>query len=302
MLFDCLTRKLSTILSILLLSLARSWETMSDAGISGIRWGFGPRVAIADEEAALDTTPLFQSETSFRDDEDAGNHPRVTIVDHDDFIPPHPVYSAIAEAPIIYSSSLPAVIPSSGPMQSVLQSFRLSNLYCSLDRFLPYTENDRYSAQMASQAGEGAHASPSHILAPILRDLQKLKALTPESLPPYNPNSNVKSHAQVLKEKLLPIGKFIADYLEEVPEAKRGNSELRICRYIADEYWPLPVDDFAYLKIQEKYRNALFKIATSGVPAAGPPPGNSSSNRPLTGSLPMVGSGPDRKQPHQNRV
>lgn len=148
---------------------------------------------------------------------------------------------------------------------------------------------------MASQAGEGAHASPGHILAPILRDLQKLKALTPESLPPYNPNFNVKSHAQVLKERLLPIGKFIADYLDEVPEAKRGNSELRICRYIADEYWPLPVDDFTYLKIQEKYRNTLFKIATSGVPAAGPPPGDSSSNRPLTGSLLMVGSGPDRK-------
>ena len=123
MLLDRLTRKLSIILSILLHPLARSWETMSDVGISGIRWGFGPRVAIADEEAALDTTPLLQSDTSFPDDEDASNHPRVTIVGHNDFIPPHPVSSAIAEPPIIYNPSLPAVIPSSGPMQSVLQSF-----------------------------------------------------------------------------------------------------------------------------------------------------------------------------------
>jgi hypothetical protein len=128
---------------------------------------------------------------------------------------------------------------------------------------------------MASQADEGARVSLSHILAPILGDLQKLKALTPESLPPYNPNFNVKSHAQVLKERLLPIGKFIADYLDGVAEAKRGDLELRICRYIADEYWPLPVDDFTHLRIQEKYRNALFKIARSGVPIAGPPPGDS---------------------------
>ncbi|KAG9193053.1 hypothetical protein G6011_03088 [Alternaria panax] len=194
--------------------------------------------------------------------------------DYNDSTPPQPVSPTIAESPIIHSQSLPAVIPNSALMWSILQSFRLSSLSRSLNRFLPSTGTDHRRAQMASQASEGAHTAPSHILAPILGDLQKLKALTPKSLPPYNLNFDIKSHAQVLKERLLPIGKFIADYLDGVSEAKRGILELRICRYIADEYWPLPIDDFTYLKIQEKYRNALYKMnqRISSGPAVGLPP------------------------------
>ncbi|KAL1798944.1 hypothetical protein ACET3X_002981 [Alternaria dauci] len=175
---------------------------------------------------------------------------------------------AIAESPVIHSPSLPAVIPNPDPMQSVLQSLRLSSLFRSINRFLPPTDADRRRAQMASQAREGAHTSPSDILAPILKDLQELKALTPENLPLQNPSSDTRSHAQALKEKLLPIGEFITNYLDGVPEADRGSLELRTCRYIADGYWPLPVENYTYLKVQEIYRNARYKKAQRAFRAA----------------------------------
>lgn len=147
---------------------------------------------------------------------------------------------------------------------------------------------------MASQAREGSHTSLTHILAPVLADLQELKALTPESLPPGNLNFATRSHAQVLNEKLLPIGKFIGDYLDGIPEAKRGVLELRICRYIADEYWPLPVENFTYLKIQEKYRNALYKKAQRGTggPTVEPPlPDDTSSSHPSSEDPPSEAAG-----------
>ncbi|KAH6882905.1 hypothetical protein BKA58DRAFT_374111 [Alternaria rosae] len=101
----------------------------------------------------------------------------------------------------------------------------------------------------------------SEILSPLLDDLKELKALTPESLQDYNQNLNNETHAQVLKQKLLPIGQLIVDCLETVPLNRRGALEVAICHHIADNYWPLPVNFFTHLKIQEKYRNALFKLA-----------------------------------------
>ena len=68
MLFYCLNRNLSPVLSIVLIALTRTWETMEDASMNGIRWTFGPRVEIADEEAALDARPLLLSESDFHDE------------------------------------------------------------------------------------------------------------------------------------------------------------------------------------------------------------------------------------------
>ncbi|KAI4646755.1 hypothetical protein J4E93_004978 [Alternaria ventricosa] len=180
---------------------------------------------------------------------------------------PRPAIPVVAELPIIPSPSLPAVIHSSGPRLSVLQSFRLSKLY--RNQFLPLTEaschiegpNDHSTAQMASEIQYDDKSLIIEILSPVLDDLKELKALTPESLQDYNQTLNNETHAQVLKQKLLPIGQLIVDCLQTVPLDRRGALERAICHHIADNYWPLPANFFTHLKIQEKYRNALFRLA-----------------------------------------
>lgn len=97
------------------------------------------------------------------------------------------------------------------------------------------------------------------ILSPVQKDLQRLRTLTPESLPPYNARLRTKSHAQILKHKLLPIGQAIIAHLDLVPQQDQGALELQLCCFIATNYWPLPVDESTHLRIQEMYRNTLFK-------------------------------------------
>ncbi|KAF2124369.1 hypothetical protein P153DRAFT_390406 [Dothidotthia symphoricarpi CBS 119687] len=100
------------------------------------------------------------------------------------------------------------------------------------------------------------------LLTPIRGKLQKLRETTPDSLPPYNPSVRAKTHAQVLKVRLLPIGEFIVhELLAKVPAEKRGILELKLCRYIADEYWPLPEGKTTHIHVQAMYRNVMFKEA-----------------------------------------
>lgn len=47
------------------------------------------------------------------------------------------------------------------------------------------------------------------ILAPIKLQLQRLKATTPESMPTLHPDLKAKTHPQLLKQRLHPIGQFI---------------------------------------------------------------------------------------------
>ncbi|KAH7066421.1 hypothetical protein BKA63DRAFT_608203 [Paraphoma chrysanthemicola] len=97
------------------------------------------------------------------------------------------------------------------------------------------------------------------ILRPILPALFTLRATTAHSMPPYNPHVRTKSHSQVLKNRLPDIAHHITSYLEQgVPENMRGVVELRIYRYIADHYWPLPVTSSAHLDILRTVRNMNF--------------------------------------------
>ncbi|KAI4952808.1 hypothetical protein J4E91_003282 [Alternaria rosae] len=214
-----------------------------------------------------DTTPLLGSERSYRSEEAGGDFPRTTD-GHDastttSSTTPRPVTPVVAELLIIPSLSLPTATHSLGSIRSVLQSFKLSKLH--LNRFLPPPEaschiegpeNEHSIAQMESEVQYDGKSLISEILSPLLDDLKELKALTQESLQDYNQNLNNETHAQVLKQKLLPIGQLIVYCLETVPLNRRA-----ICHHIADNYWPLPVNFFTHLKIQEKYRNALFKLA-----------------------------------------
>ncbi|KAF1846177.1 uncharacterized protein K460DRAFT_406399 [Cucurbitaria berberidis CBS 394.84] len=108
-------------------------------------------------------------------------------------------------------------------------------------------------------------------LTPVHAKLCSLKATTPESLPPYNPRLRTNSHAQVIKSRLLPVGEFIVRLLAQAPEEKRGMLELKLCRHIAVEYWPLPVTDMTHLRIQEMYRNAMFRKAAQATGEKGSP-------------------------------
>jgi hypothetical protein len=106
-----------------------------------------------------------------------------------------------------------------------------------------------------------------HVLASCHENLKKLKATTLESVPPYNHRIRTKTHPELLRQRLLPIGQFIVAYLERTPEQGRRRLELLLCRRIAAEYWPLPVDKFTHLRIHEMYRNALFHVASQGANA-----------------------------------
>lgn len=96
------------------------------------------------------------------------------------------------------------------------------------------------------------------LLEPVREHLEKLKSVTASSLPAYNPRVRSKQYAQVLNSKLLPVGKFILELLQSVPDQDRGCQELKLCRYIAVEYWPSALSPTVHLRIQEAYRNAIF--------------------------------------------
>ncbi|KAF1831382.1 hypothetical protein BDW02DRAFT_473704, partial [Decorospora gaudefroyi] len=229
-----------------------------------IRWGFGPRAVGEDMEGRTEgSTLLVRREVSndlsppvSRHTDDRGSHFQAVHVDNVgeaatviDPAPPHLVSIATTEISGILGPSLPVRAsdrvfgPSSG-----FRSFGASQV-------LRYpSPSQPYSMKLSHTDS----AQPDLLFSSLRNELEKLKSCTPESLPPYNARLRTKSHAQVLKHRLLPIGRFIVEYLDQTPEESRGRLELEFCRYIATQYWPLPVNQFTHIKIHEMYRNALF--------------------------------------------
>jgi hypothetical protein len=62
------------------------------------------------------------------------------------------------------------------------------------------------------------------MLEPVQAELNRLKNTT---FPLYNHRLHVKSRAQVLKERLLPVGRHILSLLKAEPEGVRGGLELK---------------------------------------------------------------------------
>jgi hypothetical protein len=84
-----------------------------------------------------------------------------------------------------------------------------------------------------SQQAEGNHTTSterdvSFLLDDVRKDLEKLKATTPGSLPAYHPNMKARSHAQVLKARLLPIGNRIVEVVRLAPKEGSRGLELRL--------------------------------------------------------------------------
>ncbi|EMD64021.1 hypothetical protein COCSADRAFT_320304 [Bipolaris sorokiniana ND90Pr] len=254
----------SAVFALLFRLAARIFQNAFNAGT---RWGFGTRFGVGSREAVRDTTPLLKQDHS------SAYQPHR---DMNHLFTPHapPALSNLHNPPLPLAPNVGSKLSALASLQSrtlVLES----SLACMQ---ISESGNSSHNMSISSTERQSLHA----ILSPVREDLQKLKILTPESLPPYSPRVRTKSHAQILKHKLLPIGQFIVTYLDRVPEHGRGALELQLCRLVATEYWPLPVDDSTHLRIQEIYRNALFRMGqhTTSIPASdhhpkGPLPGHS---------------------------
>lgn len=249
-LFIHLVPTMSAILSLFIHLFAQSCKTMFDYSV---RWGFGPRPPVDDEEAATNTTPLLQAEGSYRtetlvpDGQDAGSYPRTTAVDPTPpTTPSYPVSFVDVELPSILTPSLPRNTPSKWPVFESSKESKRHRDYILSNTATPPADGSSLDMLMLP------------LLEPVRENLVKLKALTPESLPPYNPRLRTQPHAQILKRKLIPIGGFIVNHINQVAEDKRGALELQLCRYIASNYWPLLTDEYTHLRIHEMYRNALY--------------------------------------------
>ncbi|EUC39536.1 hypothetical protein COCMIDRAFT_111295 [Bipolaris oryzae ATCC 44560] len=262
----------SAVFALLLRLAVRIFQNTFNAGT---RWGFGTRFGVGDREAVMETTPLLKQDHSSA----YQPHRNMNYL----AIPHTPSALSNLHNPNLHNPPLP-LAPNIGSRRSALASLQSGTL--KLESSLAFMQisqsgNSSHNMNISSTERQSLRA----ILSPVYEDLEKLKTLTPESLPPYSPHVRAKSHAQILKHKLLPIGRFIVTYLDRVPEQGRGALELQLCRLIAMEYWPLPIEDFTHLKVQEIYRNALFKIgqhraiisATDHHPTS-PLPGHSLAN------------------------
>lgn len=212
---------------------------------AGGRRGCDTHSSVEDKGATciMDSTPLLKQDSSG----EFQVRPHVEALT----TPHSPVKPSLHSPPLPLACSI-------GSSRSAIQSFRSGSLFLNspLAR-IQFAELDDILHNMC--AFNTDRLSLMDALSPVREDLEKLKALTPERLPRYSPHLRTKSHAQILKQKLLPIGRCIVAHLDLVPEQDRGALELQLCRFIATEYWPLPVDDSTHLRIQERYRNALFK-------------------------------------------
>jgi hypothetical protein len=93
------------------------------------------------------------------------------------------------------------------------------------------------------------------LLAPVKTELEKLKGTR---MPPDNGRVAGKTAMQVLRDRLLPIGRYIMQILDNIEEHRRGATETEVCRYIAEHYSPQDLTPVDGLGITEIYRNTIY--------------------------------------------
>jgi hypothetical protein len=64
------------------------------------------------------------------------------------------------------------------------------------------------------------------------------------------------SHDERVRKLLLPVGKFIMMQIRGRKD--HGMIEMRLCKFIARNYWPFPCEDYTHLRVHEIYRNSIF--------------------------------------------
>ncbi|KAF2002051.1 hypothetical protein P154DRAFT_562190 [Amniculicola lignicola CBS 123094] len=111
------------------------------------------------------------------------------------------------------------------------------------------------------------------LLFPMLDRLERLSRTIPSKMPPPHASIHATTYSTLLKKRLQPIGAFICELTKNEPN---GVLELRLCKCIQENWWPLMYGEergtvvevrekmkesqsFEYLRIMEMYRNAIWK-------------------------------------------
>ncbi|KAF2875963.1 hypothetical protein BDV95DRAFT_603345 [Massariosphaeria phaeospora] len=121
------------------------------------------------------------------------------------------------------------------------------------------------------------------ILMPVIMPLAKLKRATFENekaaakahhtsvrakadriIKGDSEEPNYADYTAVLRDRVRPIGLCILQHIEGLPAQEQGAMELQLCRYVAQHWWPLPINEQTHLRIMELYRN---DFAIRGRPA-----------------------------------
>jgi hypothetical protein len=85
----------------------------------------------------------------------------------------------------------------------------------------PYDADDGLNFSVLLPRSPDVDIQMELLLTPVHAQLKKLKGLTLENFPPYNPRVQAHSHAQVLRSRLRPIGECIIKLVAQVPEETR---------------------------------------------------------------------------------
>ncbi|KAJ4368663.1 hypothetical protein N0V86_009572 [Didymella sp. IMI 355093] len=93
------------------------------------------------------------------------------------------------------------------------------------------------------------------LLAPVEKELERLRGTR---VPPNNGRVKGKSGMQVVKERIVPVGRYLVQRLANMDHSERGATETDVCRYIAEHYWPQHLVQADGPRVMEMYRNAIY--------------------------------------------
>lgn len=93
------------------------------------------------------------------------------------------------------------------------------------------------------------------LLAPVKGQLERLKGT---KIPPQNGRVAAKSAMQILKERLIPVGRYVLQRVAGMENHKQGAAEAQICEYVAEHYWPQNLVQVHGFRVMEIYRNAIY--------------------------------------------
>lgn len=125
--------------------------------------------------------------------------------------------SAAASAPVLRSTfielSLPAAATAAADADIPSHSSTCNMATDNMPITLAFPEYDGVAEEM---------------LLPVMTQLSKLKLTTPDSMPPLNAFFRAKSHLQLVRERLLPIGEFIMQQTMALEGRERWATEMRL--------------------------------------------------------------------------
>ncbi|KAJ8109059.1 hypothetical protein OPT61_g7731 [Boeremia exigua] len=190
-------------------------------------------------------------------------HPDSSAEDHPHTAPAPSSSASRSTSPDLQGPPPPATSPSSDTEREVrnetltqpeeqqsYQPSRAAHNLPILDSAAPPTNSNTANGTQANTL------TLEQRLDPVLPALQKLKATR---VPPYMSRLQTVSTTQILRTRLLLVGRHILTLLNSEPVERRGALEVELCEVVAEKYWPQEVIEMGALGVMEMYRNALFR-------------------------------------------